>query len=285
MKKIKIGIIGHTGRLGKPLHEILQGHPHAKVVHTFSRGEGRTGEISDIDVVFLALPYGQSKKYLGFLDWHIEGKRIIDLGVDHRFQEGWTYGLPELYRDGIANAQRVANPGCYATSIILGLAPLKGEISDVVVASLSGISGAGEMRTGQDNFRPYMEKQDHPQIREMTYALGGRITFTPVVSENTDRGIVSVITGNVSKGINITRRYDAMYSGEPFVRLINGEEPVETKNVIGTNYCDIKVIQIGPQVKIMTALDNILKGGALQAVQNFNIMYGLDETVGLQPKH
>jgi N-acetyl-gamma-glutamyl-phosphate reductase len=113
---VKVGIIGHTGRVGKPLLEILSKHPYAEIVYTESKSKGYKGNLRDTELVFLALPYSESKKYLP----RLKGKRIIDLSIDHRNDNGWVYGLPELNKDKIKNAQRVANPGCYATSVILG---------------------------------------------------------------------------------------------------------------------------------------------------------------------
>ena len=138
-KKIKVGVIGYTGRLGKLLVEILSKHPFVEVVYTESRSEGSHGNLSSAEIVFLALPYGESKDYLPKLD----GKRVIDLSIDHRDDSKWIYGLSEIFSNEISKATQVANPGCYATSILLGLFPLKGKIKQVNIASTSGVSGAG----------------------------------------------------------------------------------------------------------------------------------------------
>src|SRR3989344_2913664 len=128
---INVGIIGHTGRTGKTLVEVLTKHPYAKIVYTESRQEGKQGNLEDSDTVFLHLPKGESKTYLP----NLENKKIIDLSGDHRLNPGWIYGLPEkilwtgagpfYQKDEIKKAIKVANPGCYATSILLGIIPIK----------------------------------------------------------------------------------------------------------------------------------------------------------------
>jgi len=139
MNKIKIGIIGHSGRLGKPLLEILNRHPFAEVIYTKSRSKGVQGKLSEVEFMFLALPHGESENYLA----ELSSIKTIDLSIDHRNDGSWVYGLPEIFRDKIGKATRVANPGCYATSILIGLFPLRGKIKSVNIASTSGISGAG----------------------------------------------------------------------------------------------------------------------------------------------
>ncbi|HLD49055.1 MAG TPA: hypothetical protein VJB11_01715 [archaeon] len=111
---VKIGVIGHTGRLGKPLVSMLEKHPYVEIVYTESRKEGKQGNLDGGELFFLALPYGESEKYID----KIKEKRIIDLSIDHRDNPEWVYGLPELNRENIKNARYVATPGCYATSVI-----------------------------------------------------------------------------------------------------------------------------------------------------------------------
>ncbi len=184
-----------------------------------------------------------------------------------------------MYANEIAKSKRVANPGCYATSVILGLAPIKDKISNTTITSISGISGAGLARM-DENFLVYKENQDHPQIMEMQKALGADIQFTPIRADSVDRGIVSIITANISY-TPIEKLYFEAYAQKPFINLKNKNGSIETKNLIGSNYCDIKIISGKGNVKIISTLDNIVKGGSGQAVQNFNLMYGLDEKTGL----
>jgi len=272
----KVGIIGHTGMLGKPLAELLDRHPHAEVVYTESRYEGINGNLSAVELMFLALPYGESEKHLP----RLEGKRLIDLSIDHRDHEDWVYGLPELNRDRVACAQYVANPGCYATSVILGLAPLSRRISEVRISSTSGISGAGMEVQEEDNFLVYKEGRDHQQIPEIERMLDlDGILFVPQrVDNTTERGIVSTIFGVYADPGDLAEMYKEFYRPKPFVRI---RDSIETRNVNGTNFCDIKVQRYEDRVIVISALDNLIKGGSGQAVQNFNLMYDLDETTGL----
>lgn len=278
---VNVGVIGHTGRLGKPLVEMLEGHPYFKIGYTESRKEGATGNLAEVELVFLALPKGESEPYLAT----VRDKRVIDLSVDHRATEGWAYGLSELNAEEIASAQYVANPGCYATSVILGLAPLKGKIMHVQVASTSGISGAGLSRKDEDNFLTYDEGMVHGHIPEMERAFGlDDLLFVPQRIDVAERGIVSTIFAFYFDGTradveNVRQRYETFYAGQPFVHITDS---IETRNVNGTNRCDIKVVPCGENVVVISALDNLIKGGAGQAVQNANIMYGFDQTTGLR---
>lgn len=279
MKKVKVGIIGHTGRLGKPLVEILQKHPAVEIVYTESRSEGFCGTLSEAKIVFLALPYGESANHLKKLS----GKRIIDLSIDHRDDDNWVYGLPEIFGNKIKNAKIVANPGCYATSILLALYPLMGEIKSIRISSTSGISGAGIAQKKEDNFLVYKEGNQHPQIKEVSRFIGiNDILFVPQRIDSTEKGIISTIFVRLSKKLtNAQGLYKDAYKNCQFVRIC---DEIETKRVVGTNLCDIKIMEfadVADEVLIISTLDNILKGGAGQAVQNFNLMCGLDETLGL----
>jgi len=276
MKKVKVGIIGHTGRLGAPLVKILKKHPAVDIVYTESRNEGRHGTFSETETVFLALPYGKSAKYLT----RIEGKKVIDLSIDHRGDNNWAYGLPEIFDNEIKNANKVANPGCYATSILLALYPLKGKIKSIRISSTSGFSGAGVAQQKEDNFLVYQEGNIHLQLNEISRIIGiNDILFVPQRIDSTERGIISTIFVRTNKKVpDIKKLYQEAYQHCRFVRL---RDQIETKHVVGTNLCDIKIMEFPNEVLIISALDNIVKGGVGQAVQNFNLMYGLDETLGL----
>lgn len=272
---VKVGVIGHTGRLGKPLTEILKSHPYAELIYTESRKEGSRGNLSETELVFLALPYGESRNYLPKL----EGKRIIDLSIDHRDRDNWVYGISELNKKRITTAEKIANPGCYATSIILGLVPIKEKLSDVQISSTSGISGAGIDVEEEDNFLIYKDGKSHPQIFEIERTLNLKnILFVPQRIDNSERGIVSVIFAKYSGEKNLNELYEDFYRDNFFVRI---RDRIQTKEVNKTNFCDIKVSAFDDRVLVISALDNIIKGGAGQAVQNFNLMYGFDEKTGL----
>lgn len=276
MKKVKVCIIGHSGRLGSTLNKLLACHPNAEIVYTESRSLGAKGSPSKTEVVFLALPPGEGRKYFK----RFSDKKIIDLSLDHRHNTRWTYGLPEIFGAEISNAAKIANPGCYATSILLGLLPLRGKIQQVSISSTSGISGAGMEVAKDDNFLVYKEGRKHSHMREIRHALGmDNILFVPQRIDTADRGIVSTIFVEIEGSLeNLSKLYAEVYEKCPFVRI---KTEIETKNVIGTNFCDIKVLQFGHDVVIISVLDNLIKGGAGQAVQNFNLMCGFPETTGL----
>lgn len=275
MEKVKVGIIGHTGRLGKPLFEMLRGHPFAEIIYTESRSEGAQGDLTGAEVVFLALPYGESEQHLEKLS----GKRLIDLSIDHRDNSEWTYGLSEIFYDEIKAAKKVANPGCYATSILLGLLPLKGLIKNVHIASISGVTGAGIAASKDDNFLIYKEGRQHPQIKEIEKIVGAdKILFVPQRIDTAEKGIISTMFVEIDDADNLVKMFMDKYAGHPFIRIKN---EIGTKNVVGSNYCDIKILEFGSSVVIIAALDNLIKGGSGQAVQNFNLMFGFEETTGL----
>ncbi|MBI2632296.1 hypothetical protein HYW75_04790 [Candidatus Pacearchaeota archaeon] len=277
---VKVGVIGHTGRLGKPLVELICNHPGAELVYTESRKEGADGDLESVDCMFFTLPKGESEQYLT----KCKEKRLIDLSEDHRDNSRWVYGLSEMNREEIKAARRVANPGCYATSVILGLLPIKGCVSQINISSTSGISGAGLEVIKIDQFLIYKEGREHPHLKEITAALAynqespGEILFVPQRIDNTDRGIISTIFSTFSGFGPIQEKYDTFYKNNPFVSMV---KKIETRAVNNTNRCHIKVSEFGERLIILSALDNILKGGSGQAIQNFNIMYGFDETLGL----
>jgi len=280
---VKVGVIGHTGRLGKPLVEILKDHPNTEIIFTESRKEGSKGNLSDAELVFLSLPYGESEQYLSRLS---PNQRVIDLSVDHRGKDGWVYGLPEMNKEEIKKAQRIANPGCYATSIILGLLPLKGRVSDVNVSSTSGISGAGEEVKPDDNFYVYKHGRQHPQIAEIEKSLGlENLLFVPQCIETSDRGIVSTVFATFRGKEDLLELYKDFYKSSVFVDIISGDietkKVVETKNVVRTNKCSINISRYDDRIIVISAIDNLIKGGSGQAVQNFNLMCGFDEKNGL----
>lgn len=273
--------------------------------------------IKGADLVFTSLPHGVS---MGIVPKIIdEGKRVIDLSADFRLKDPslyrrWygvehtckplleeaVYGLPELYRDRIREACLVANPGCYPTSVILALAPLlrQGliELDTIIVDAKTGISGAGRNPSlvnyfpeRNENLTPYKvtSHQHIPEIEQELSLLASkdiRITFTPHLIP-INRGILSSIYVSVRLNEDIHKRYLEFYKDEPFVRILPEGEVVETREVEGSNYCDIalwKDSRIDGRVVIFSCIDNLGKGGAAQAVQNMNIMYGFQETTGLR---
>jgi len=274
--------------------------------------------ISGSDVIFLAMPHGHSAALAqAALD---QGKYVIDLGADFRLKnpevyrewyktQGPTqeqlsaafYGIPELNRALIAQTKLLANPGCYPTTIILALAPLLKEKaidpSLLIIDSKSGVSGAGRGTTltthfceVNEDFKAYgLPNHRHtPEIEQELSLLAGqelRITFTPHLLPAT-RGMLSTIYTIPVTGMTpekIRDIYRAHYGQEPFIRLLPPGEVPHIKWVCGTNYCDIGFswdARTG-RLTVFSAIDNLVKGAAGQAVQNMNIMLGLEETQGL----
>ena len=249
------------------------------------------------------------------------GKKIVDLSADFRIQdistyEEWyqphtspdliekaVYGLPEIHRSSIAESDLVANPGCYPTSIILGLAPLlkAGAIDphSIIADSKSGTSGAGRAANVgtlfcevHDGFRPYKVGRSHrhtPEIEQELSALASEkmvISFTPHLLP-VSRGILSTVYATLTPDFNqstINELYKEMYSSEPFVRLLEEDVFPATQYVRGSNFCDIafKIDAATGRIIVMTAIDNVVKGAAGQAVQNMNLMCGYEEVTGLE---
>jgi N-acetyl-gamma-glutamyl-phosphate reductase len=270
------------------------------------------------EIFFLALPHGASQETVNF--FFRNGKKVIDLSADYRLSDPKTYaqwygiahdftgtlkkavyGLPELHRKKIAKAMLIANPGCYPTSAILGLMPaIKKKLVDVsslVVDSKSGTSGAGRKADVavsfcevNEGFKAYgIGTHRHtPEIEQELSALAGEkivLNFTPHLLP-LDRGILATIYARMNRRISqegVLEIYKGAYAGEPFVKVLDSGLYPNLKNVRGTNFCEIglKLNERTNTLIIVSAIDNLVKGASGQAVQNMNIMAGLDETAGL----
>lgn len=330
-------ILGASGYAGGELVRFLDAHPGIEVAHLgahtsagstlgsvhphLSGGDRVLGSLDPaavpaVDVVFLALPHGASAGPAMALA--PTGARIIDLGSDfrldtaeryleaygtaHPFPEqlgSWAYGIPELFGDDIRSAQLVAAPGCYPTSVVLGLGPLVSEglvrPTGIIVDAMSGVSGAGRATADSLQFgvvaesvKAYkvLEHRHQPEMERALDALGGgthRVTFTPHLVPML-RGIQSTIHVPTNDGVgldDLVSAIDERYAGAPFVRRI--DVPPETRWVSHSNNALIAV-RLDPRTGnalVLTAIDNLVKGAAGQAVQCANLMLGLDETVGL----
>ncbi len=270
---------------------------------------------ADSDLVFLALPHTVSMKIAPrFLK---NGKKVIDLSADYRLPpetyEKWygtkhcdtgnlsdaVYGLPEINRDTIKAARLVANPGCYPTSVILALLPIAGWLAEAgveaIVDSKSGATGAGRkavvsLSFGEvdENLKCY-KANEHQHMPEMEHVLARaagadvRVNFTPHLVP-VRRGILSSIYIR-HEGLPgedaIHKMYEDRFKDEPFVRLRPAGQMPQIHDVAGTNFCDIGIKVARGMLVIVSAIDNLLKGASGQAVQNMNIMTGLDERMGL----
>lgn len=301
---------------GKPLAEVF---PNLrKRVDIVCENLGVDELIKRADFFFCAVPHKTAMDIVPqLLD---AGKKVVDLSADYRIHdaavyEAWyqphsspqllaeaAYGLPELYRDRVRTARLTANPGCYPTSVILALTPLlrKGLIDPdtVIIDSKSGTSGAGRAASVgtlfcevTDGFKAYKVGGSHrhiPEIeQELTLAAGRPVTvsFTPHLLP-ISRGILSTIYGTLTaagKEADLQGLYEQTYGDEPFVRVLPAGTVPATQYVRGSNCCDIglqKDLRTGRLI-VMSAIDNIVKGAAGQAVQNMNLMHGFAETTGL----
>jgi N-acetyl-gamma-glutamyl-phosphate reductase len=336
----KVSVIGATGYAGAELLRLLHNHKEAEVVFITSESStGKEiaemyphlkeiykdklismNEIDKIaaasDVIFIGLPHGHAmavgKKLEG------KGVKIIDLGADYRFDdtevyEKWyrvehthrdakrVYGLSELYRDEIKDAEIVGNAGCYTTASILALAPLVKskliKLNSIIIDAKSGISGAGRGAKVQnlfaemyDNLKAYgvATHRHTPEIEQALGHLCGEeltLNFTPHLIPMS-RGIHSTCYADLKTGIkadDIAAAFNDMYGNEFFIRLLGEGGCPATKNVRGSNYCDIgwHIDRRTNRVIVLSVIDNLVKGAAGQAVQNFNIMCGFAENTGL----
>ncbi|GJQ59879.1 MAG: N-acetyl-gamma-glutamyl-phosphate reductase [Candidatus Scalindua sp. AMX11] len=335
----KVGIVGATAYTSLELIKILLRHPESEISYLGTRrmagtkiseifpvltkifempcsplGEGKVP--GDVDLVFMALPPTVSMQFVPqFLD---AGIKVVDLSADYRFAEKsvyerWykvkhtdpshlkaaVYGLPELFRDKIETASLVANPGCYPTAAILGLAPLiKRDLidtDDIIIDAKSGISGSGRTPTEATH---YCERNENleaynvgvhrhtPEIESIVSLMGNSdpfVYFTPHLIPMI-RGLLCSIYVQLKKEISneeIRDLFNNLYGGEPFVRLSRDGTFPKTKDVTNTNMCEIAVKVVGKRVLIFSSIDNLMKGASGQAVQNMNIMCGHNETMGL----
>ena len=316
MKNIKIGIIGGAGYTGGELLRILIHHPEAEIVYVNSKSQAgkpvystHTDLLGDtdltfsdelhnnVDVIFLCSGHGESKK---FLMAHPEFKslKIIDLSTDFRDQsEGFVYGLAELQRDKIRQANHVANPGCFATSVELALLPLVQASlihDDVHVSAVTGSTGAGQSLspTGHFSWRSnnisIYKAFTHQHLTEIGMVISSFQGAKPTVNfipyrGNFTRGIMANIYTKFSGTLEEAKTlYQNYYAEHPFTHI--SDSPVDVKQVVNTNKCLISLEVHESNLLITSVIDNLTKGASGQAVQNMNLMFGLKETVGLRLK-
>jgi len=323
---MKIGIVGVSGYGGSELLRLVAGHPAFELAYV--GGESSAGQalaqrfpalaghptgklviqafepenIAGIGLLFASLPTGKSREPLARVAKSI---KVVDVGGDHRFAEGWTYGLTELpgQREKIRKASRLANPGCYPAAALLALAPLVKEglieSEGIVIDAKSGVTGTGRggasdfgyAETNEDLFAYGLEA--HPHVPEMEAALaqvGGRkatIAFTPHLVPMT-RGILATCYARPRGAATTARLYEAaeaLYRGEPFVKVVPAENgrSAHTGWATGSNlaFLSYAVNARTGLVVALGAIDNLGKGASAQALQNANLMTGQPETAGL----
>ena len=313
---IRTGIIGSAGYTGGELLRLLLAHPHTDIVFAQSTSNaGKTiasvhhdliGDTSmcfshditwDIDILFLCVGHGEAHS---FMQKHRipDGIKIIDLSYDHRLDapsNGFVYGLPEVYRNDIVTARRVANPGCFATAIQLAIVPLaeQGIIhDDIHCTAITGSTGAGQSLNSAVHFTwrssnvSVYKAFTHQHIPEVHRTVCDKqadfshtLRFVPMRGNFTRGILASVYTSYQGTQDEAIQLYQAYYADHPFVHIID-EQP-DLKYVVNTNKCILHCTVQDGMLSIISVLDNLLKGAVGQAVQNMNCMFLLPEQTGL----
>ncbi|MDR1561966.1 MAG: N-acetyl-gamma-glutamyl-phosphate reductase [Dysgonamonadaceae bacterium] len=317
----KAGVIGGAGYTAGELLRLLVNHPDVEInfvhsksnagkrvaqIHSGLEGEtdliftGNIARIGDCDVLFLCSAHGDSRKFME--GNHIPATtKIVDLSADYRYGdsgEEFVYGLSEINKDRIRNAVRIANPGCFATAIQLALLPLavKGLIDgEVHVHAITGSTGAGVKLSATSHFswrnnnvsvyKPFIHQhlnEISETLRILQPAPEVKVNFIPVRG-NFTRGIfATAYTSSLLSEEEANMLYRDYYKDSPFTKVVDFDP--DLKQVVNTNKCLLHVMKHDGKLLIVSVIDNLLKGASGQAVQNFNIMSGLDETAGLRLK-
>ncbi len=304
---LSLGALAAGTSAGRPVTDL---HPQLPQLADRVFTDTDPAELALADVVFLALPHGQSAAVAAALPADV---LVVDLGADHRLADAaawerfygtphagqWPYGLPELFRRDLVDARRIAAPGCYPTSVALALAPLAQEglieVDDVVVVAASGTSGAGRTASAallgsetMGDLTAYKvgAHQHTPEMRQTLGRAAGRVAtlnFTPVLAPM-PRGILATCTARTTATEDALRRsLVERYAAEPFVHVLPAGRWPHTAAVSGSNACQLQVtvdVDAGRAV-VVSAIDNLGKGAAGQALQCANVALGLDETAGL----
>jgi len=316
MTKIKAGIAGAAGYTGGELIRLLLLHPKAEIA--FAQSKSQAGKFvyevhsdllgdtdlkfsekisADMDVLFLCMGHGESKKFL--IENNIpESTCIIDLSQDFRLDKTYIYGLPELNRDKIRGHKRIANPGCFATCIQLGLLPLANKHllqNEVHINATTGSTGAGQGLAATSHFSwrsnnlSIYKAFDHQHLAEIGQSLeqlqpdlNTELNFIPARGSFT-RGIFASMYTDIKLSLDEAKAiYSEYYKGHPFVHI--SHTLTDLKQVVNTNKCILYLEKHGDKLLITSIIDNLLKGASGQAVQNMNLAFGLDETMGLKLK-
>ena len=323
---INIGIIGGAGYTGGELIRLLINHPEAEIRMIHSRSNagkavsaihqdliGETSltftddssplEKGSIDILFLCLGHGESKKFLSE-NIIAESIKIIDLANDFRLaahanagNRQFVYGLPELNRDIIKTAKNIANPGCFATAIQLGLLPLAkaGLLADIYTTGITGSTGAGQSLTATSHFSwranniQAYKTLTHQHLGEIGESLlqlqpvnDVDVHFVPWRGDFT-RGIFISSTLHCEESLeDMYKLFEEYYNGHPFTTV--SRDPIFLKQVVNTNKAVIQLEKAGTKLVVHSSIDNLLKGASGQAVQNMNLVCGLPEVTGLKLK-
>jgi len=299
--EVHISFVHSSSNAGKPVvavHSDLVGDTDLVFTNTF---------LDNIDVLFLCVGHGEAKKLLA--EQTIAASvSIIDLSQDFRLAPNATiadrtfvYGLPELNRDKITTAKNIANPGCFATAIQLALLPLakSGLLQDIYTTGITGSTGAGQSLSATSHFSwranniQAYKTLDHQHVFEIVQSLNQLQADAPLSASGEGPGLHFVPwRGDFTRGIYtssvidcslpleaVQEMYDSYYAAHPFV--VVSETPIHLKQVVNTNKCVLQIEKQGNKLVVHSAIDNLIKGASGQAVQNMNLLFGLDETTGL----
>ncbi len=317
---IKVGIIGGAGYTAGELIRLLLCHPEVEIkfIHSSSNAgnlitdvhAGLLGEtdlvftdklpFEEIDLLFFCTAHGDTRKFLECTQLPDELK-VIDLSMDYRIKSNdhdFIYGLPELNRRATCKSRYVANPGCFATCIELGLLPLAKEHllkGDISVNAITGSTGAGVKPSATTHYswrnnnisiyKPFTHQhlaEIMQSVKQLQPDFDGEIDFIPYRGDF-PRGIFATLVVKCDLDIEtIYRLYESYYERDSFTHIVN--KPIDLKQVVNTNKCLIHLEKHGNKLLITSIIDNLLKGASGQAVHNMNLLFGLEETVGLKLK-
>jgi len=319
---IKAGIVGGAGYTGGELIRLLLHHPQAQIGFVLSSSNAGNplhkvhgdlvGETDlhftdkmtdDIDVVFLCVGHGEALKFMqqNKIADHI---RVIDLSQDFRLHKNaatagreFVYGLPELNRDKIRTAANIANPGCFATAIQLGLLPLAkgGMLNEINITGITGSTGAGQSLSATSHFSwranniQAYKTLTHQHLHEIGESLASlqpekniEINFIPWRGDFTRGIFISSLVDSELSQEELFDLFESFYNGHPYTTV--SRETIFLKQVVNTNKCVIQPEKVGSKLVVHSIIDNLLKGASGQAVQNMNLMFGIDECAGLTLK-
>lgn len=309
-----VGIVGARGHVGAELIRLIAGHPRLDLAFVSSREfdgqrvadhiDAYRGELQysapqhedlprfGADAVVLALPNGKADACIAAFDhFGATDVVVVDLSADHRFDDEWYYGLPELTRDRYTGQRRISNPGCYATAMQLAIEPMRDVLSGPVQCfGVSGYSGAGTTPSDKnnpvqlrDNLMPYA-LAGHLHEREVARQLDHAIEFMPHVASHF-RGLTITANLHLSRRFSIEEivsRYRERYAGESLVRVL--DQAPWVKHIADAHHVEIGGFTLaddGRRLVVVATLDNLLKGAATQALQNLNLAFGFDELTGI----
>ena len=319
---LKVGVVGGTGYTAGELIRTLLHHPNVEIdfVYSHSKPGEKIGSVhqdlmyesivftdqvnENVDVLFLCLGHGNSKKFIQKYTFG-SGTKIIDLSNDFRLEAGrsflgrnYTYGLIEANKQDIQSAEAIANPGCFATAIQLALLPLANSKSlngDIHIHAITGATGAGATKSETTHFAwrnnnvSIYKLFNHQHLGEITETItthqpefDSTIHFVPMRGDFSRGILASVYTKTDLPEDELLEMYKSFYKDSKFTKVVDGN--VHLKQVVNTNYCFIQVQRIGDQVHITSVIDNLHKGAAGQAIENMNLLFDLPQDAGLKLK-